>query len=218
MNYAVKYYNLPKNPCWVAGGVGKSKADEMSIWTVEEFETFIEYEDKPAVKLAFDILFWTGMREGELLSLTPSDILPDKSISITKTFTRIDNNDVISDPKTPKSRRIVPIPEFLYNEIQAYLNSIYDIQSDERIFYFTMQLLNAEIKRVAKLANIKQIRVHDLRHSHASMLIQQGYSALLVSERLGHENIETTLNTYSHLYPNEHRNLAQKLDNLRPKQ
>lgn len=218
MNYAVKYYDLPKNPCWVAGSVGKSKAEEMSIWTIEEFEKFIKFEDKPAVKLAFEILFWTGMREGELLALTSGDILPDKSISITKTFTRINSEDVISEPKTPKSKRVIPIPEFLYNEIQAYLSAIYEIQPDERIFYFTMQLLNTEIKRGAKLADIKQIRVHDLRHSHASMLIQQGYSALLVSERLGHENIETTLNTYSHLYPNEHRNLAQNLDKLRSKE
>lgn len=71
-----------------------------------------------------------------------------------------------------------------------------------------------EIKRGCKLSGVKKIRVHDLRHSHASLLIELGYSPLLVSERLGHENIETTLRTYSHLYPNKQKDLAEKLQKL----
>lgn len=216
LNYAVKYYDLPKNPCRIAGSVGKKSAEEMNIWTQEEFEKFIAAEDKPASKLAFEILFWTGMRSGELLALTPADILPDKSISITKSFTRLDGKDIVSAPKTPKGNRVVTIPDFLYNEIYDYMNSVYQIEPDERIFYFTKYHLTAEMKRCAELSGVKKIRVHDIRHSHASMLIEQGYNVLLISERLGHENVETTLNTYGHLYPNKHRELADNLEKMRP--
>ncbi len=68
--------------------------------------------------------------------------------------------------------------------------------------------------RGCKKSGIKRIRVHDLRHSHASLLIEMGFSPLLIAERLGHENIETTLNTYSHLYPHKQAELIQKLENL----
>jgi len=70
------------------------------------------------------------------------------------------------------------------------------------------------MKRGSKEANIKRIRIHDLRHSHASLLIEMGFSPILISERLGHENIETTLQTYSHLYPNKHKEVAEKLQAL----
>lgn len=63
-------------------------------------------------------------------------------------------------------------------------------------------------------SGIRQIRVHDLRHSHASLLIEMGFSPLLISERLGHENIETTLQTYSHLYPNKHSEVADRLQEI----
>ncbi len=75
--------------------------------------------------------------------------------------------------------------------------------------------MNNEIKRVSKKAGVKEIRVHDLRHSHASLLIEMGYSILLVSERLGHEKVETTLNTYAHLYPNKQQKLVEGLQNLK---
>lgn len=215
-NYAVKYYDLPKNPCHIAGSVGKKHASEMNIWTVVEFEKFIAAEDKPASKLAFEILFWTGMRSGELLALTRDDILPNKSIVINKSFTRLDGKDIVSPPKTPKGNRTITIPEFLYNEVYEYMNSVYEIQPDERIFYFTKHHLNTEIKRCSEIAGVKKIRVHDIRHSHASMLIEKGYNILIISERLGHENVETTLNTYGHLYPNKHRELADELENMRP--
>lgn len=214
-NYAVRYYDLAKNPCHIAGSVGKKNADEMNIWTQDEFEQFIAAEDKPPTKLAFEILYWTGMRSGELLALTPADILPDKSISINKSFARLNNEDIISEPKTPKGNRNVPIPDFLYDEIQEYTSSVYKIEPDERIFYFTKSHLTTEMKRCCELSGVKRIRVHDLRHSHASMLINEGCNVLLVSERLGHENIETTLNTYAHLFPNKHRELADNLNKKR---
>jgi integrase len=215
MNYAVKHYHLASNPCQVAGSIGRSKAGEMEIWTQEEYEKFSNWIEKSAIKLAFDVLFYTGMRSGELLALTPADILPDKQISITKNFSKIKGKELFLEPKTPKSKRIISIPGFLYDEIQGYISRLYGIEPSDRIFYFTKSTLEKEIKKLAMKADLKQIRVHDLRHSHASMLIDMGFDILEISERLGHESVKTTLDTYAHLYPDKDKKLADALDQLR---
>ena len=170
-NYAVAHYNLKSNPCKIAGSMGKSKAKEMNIWTREEYELFSSVIDKSAMKLAFDILFWTGIREGELLALTPADILPNRRINIIKNYAKVEQQDLFLEPKTDRSKRCISIPDFLYNDIQTYISKLYGIEDNNRIFYFSKSALDKEIKRYAKKAGLKPIRVHDLRHSHASMLI-----------------------------------------------
>uniref|UniRef100_UPI00262A5DDA tyrosine-type recombinase/integrase n=1 Tax=uncultured Flavonifractor sp. TaxID=1193534 RepID=UPI00262A5DDA len=72
--------------------------------------------------------------------------------------------------------------------------------------------LEHEMKRGVEKSGVKRIRIHDIRHSHASLLVEMGFSPLEIADRLGHEKVETTLNTYSHLYPNKQMKLAQKLD------
>lgn len=215
LNYAVAHYNLPSNPCRVAGSIGSKRADEMSIWTQEEYERFAATIKKTAVKLAFDILFFTGMRIGELLALTPADITPDKRINISKNYTRIHGEELFLTPKTPKSKRSISIPDFLYDEIMTYLGMLYKPDPDDRLFYFTKSLMETEIKRGAEKAGLKKIRLHDLRHSHASLLINMGFAPLEISERLGHESVKTTLDTYSHLYPDKDIQLSKALNKLR---
>lgn len=215
LNYAVRHYGLRSNPCTAAGSIGKSRAGKMKIWTQEEYERFSRQIRKPAMKLAFDILFYTGMRSGELLALTPPDILPDRRISISKTFARVNGQEMFLEPKTPKSRRDISIPDFLYGDITAYISKLYGIGPDDRIFYFTKSALEKEMKRNAPMAGLEPIRVHDIRHSHASMLIEMGFNALEISERLGHESVKTTPDTYSHLYPDKDMQLAERLNQLR---
>lgn len=213
-NYAVKYYDLPNNPCRKAGSMGKGKADEMQFWTKEEFEQFIDVVmNKQQSYMAFMTLFWTGMRMGELLALVVSDVdFQKRTISITKSYQRIGGRDVITEPKTPKSKRVITIPKFLAIDLQDYLNSMYGIQDEDRLFPITKYYLEHEMERGIKGSGVKRIRIHDLRHSHASMLVEMGFSPLEIAERLGHEKIETTLNTYSHLYPNKQEQLADKLN------
>ncbi|MEG1061434.1 MAG: site-specific integrase [Oscillospiraceae bacterium] len=217
MNYAVKYYGLRENPCIKAGSMGKKHADEMNFWTREEFQQFIvSVEDKSVAHACFQILYWCGIREGELLALTLSDIDFDaKTLSVNKSYQRIGQEDIITEPKTPKSKRIVAIPDFLAEELKTYLERLYKPTGATRLFQVTKYFLCHEMDRGCKLSGVKRIRVHDLRHSHASLLIELGFSPLLIAERLGHENIETTLNTYSHLYPHKQAELAQKLDDFR---
>lgn len=215
MNYAVKHYRLPFNPCKAAGSMGKSKADEMNIWTQEQYEQFSGAIQKSSVKLAFDILFYTGMRSGELLALTPADILPAKRIDINKNYAKVKGEDLFLEPKTAKAKRCISIPDFLYDDINEYISKLYGIGKGDRIFYFTKSALEKEIKRAAQKAGLPPIRVHDLRHSHASMLIELGFTPLEIADRLGHESVKTTLDTYSHLYPDKDQKLADRLNQFR---
>ncbi len=215
LNYAVKFYNLPNNPCHVTGSIGKKQAESMQIWTLDEYKKVIAYEDKPAAFIAFEILFWCGLREGELLALTPADITDDKKLKITKSLARVKGEEIISTPKTQKSIRDVSMPDFLYNEVKDYISRIYGIQPHDRLFYFTKGYIKKEIERCSKLAGVKRIRTHDLRHSHASLLIEKGYNIFLISERLGHEKVDTTMNVYGHLYPNKQTALASDLDKIK---
>lgn len=208
MNYAVRYYKLPYNPCAKAGSMGKGEADTMKIWTLDQFEQFISVADKSDAKVAFDILFWTGIREGELLALTPGDFLPDFHLNISKNFAVVEGTQIIKDTKTEHSTRCIAIPQFLYDEVQEYLHGLYGVESTDRLFLFTKSFLINEIKRMAKKADMEPIRVHDLRHSHASLLIEMGFNILAISERLGHKNVQTTWNTYAHLYPDKGKQIA----------
>ena len=212
-NFACKYYKLPENPARICGAMGKKNADTMQFWTVAEFKQFIEetaYNHMSYVM--FNLLFYTGMRSGELLALTGNDIdLEERIITINKTFTQLKGEELITEPKTPKSKRKVTIPPNVAEIIEEYIDMIAYYNPKERLFPTTRGFLTREMQRCCEKSGVKKIRVHDLRHSHASLLIELGFSPLLIAERLGHEEIETTLQTYSHLYPNKQHEVSDRL-------
>lgn len=212
-NHAVKYYNLRENPCKKAGSMGKKKNREMQFWTKEEYLKFAgAMMDKPLSYYAFEMLYWCGLREGELLALTPSDFDFEKRTgSITKSYQRLNGQDLITTPKTEKSNRVITMPKFLSDEIQDYLKMLYDIEPDARMFTVTKSYLYREMERGAKEAGVKRIRVHDLRHSHVSLLIDMGFSATAIADRVGHESIDITYN-YAHLFPSKQTEIADRLD------
>ncbi|MCD6435883.1 MAG: site-specific integrase [Clostridiales bacterium] len=131
-----------------------------------------------------------------------------------KNYARLDREDLILTPNTNKSRRVVTIPKFLCDIVDDYVATLYDYLPLERLFPIARNTLNGHLRRISEKAAVKKIRVHDLRHSHASLLIEEGFTALLISERLGHESIQTTLQTYAHLCPNKHGEVADRLDKL----
>ena len=113
------------------------------------------------------MLYWTGIREGELLALRPADFDFEKqTVSITKSYQRMKGRDVITDPKTPKSNRVVQMPSFLCDEIQDYIKTLYAVQPDDRIFQVTKSYLFREMQRGCKDTGVKRIRIHDLRHPY----------------------------------------------------
>ena len=212
--HARNIYNLANNPCKKVKKMGKSDADRIDFWTREEYDKFIEtFEVGSGYYVLFEILFWTGCREGELLALTKSDFdFVNNKLHISKTYYRADCKDIITTPKTEQSVRTIDIPEFLKCEIKEYVDKWYEMPDDERIFPIVDEAVQHALKRHAEKAGIKRIRVHSLRHSHVAYLINQGVQPLIIKERLGHRDIKITLNTYGHLYPSQQKQVAEMLN------
>ena len=215
LTHASNIYNLNNNPCKKVKKMGKSDADKLNFWTKDEYDCFISGIDRESkYYVIFEILFWTGCREGELLALTKGDIsFENNQISITKTYYHTGRQDVITEPKTKQSVRTVEIPEFLKKEIKDFVDGHYGMPDDERLFPIVQEAVQHKMKRQIAKAGVKNIRVHDLRHSHVAYLINKGIEPLLIKERVGHKDIRITLNTYGHLYPNQQRRVADLLDN-----
>ena len=211
-NHAVKYYGLKNNPARIAGNMGKEESREMLFWTTDEYKKFSEaMMDKPMSFYAFEVLYWTGMREGELLALTPKDFdLENKTVTINKSYQRLKGEDVITPPKTAKSNRVIKIPDFLAEEVEEYINGLYGISDKDRLFPFTKNYLLHEMERGCKETGVKRIRIHDIRHSHISLLIEMGFSAVAIADRVGHESIDITYH-YAHLFPSTQDSMVEKL-------
>lgn len=215
-NFAVRFYNLPANPCRVAGNLVGKKGKSLDFWTREEFDRFVDTFDKTdPYYAAFMTLYYTGMRIGELQALTIADVdLKEGVIHISKTYSVIDGKEVITAPKTEKSNRDVLIPHFLCEILKEQVQRYYKVPPNTRLFQMSRQPYREQMKKHCGLAGVKKIRLHDLRHSHASLLIELGFSALLVSERLGHESVSTTLDIYAHLFPSKQVQVVERLNKL----
>ena len=203
-------------PAQKAGNMGSEEKKEMLFWTKAEYDKFIDaVMDKPISYYAFEMLYWCGIRMGELLALTPADFDFDRgTVSITKSYQRINKQDVITTPKTKKSIRVIQMPSFLCDEMQDYLRRLPGAEDGSRIFPISKHYLHSEMQRGSKAAGVKRIRIHDLRHSHISLLIDQGFSALAIADRVGHESIDITYR-YAHLFPTRQTEMADKLDSLK---
>ena len=214
-NHAIRFYKLTGNPARTAGNMGSEKGVEMKFWTKAEYLRFSEVMmDDPFSYFCFEMLYWCGIREGELLALTKEDFnFQTKEVSITKTFQHIKGKDIITDPKTPKSKRKIVMPDFLCEELQDYFRMCYNTNPTDRAFPTTKHSLRRKIILGCKQQGLTLIRVHDLRHSHVSLLIHMGFSAVAIADRMGHESIDITLR-YAHLFPSVQTKMANQLDQI----
>ena len=215
-NHAIRYYDLKSNPAAKAGHIGEKEAGEMEFWTKEEYQKFADaIMGKPKSFYAFEVLYWCGIRVGELLALTPGDFdFENGLLRINKSYQRIGKRDVITEPKTKKSIRTIKMPNFLCEEIKEYLNMLYGIKPNDRMFVVTKSFLHHEMDRGSKAAGVKRIKIHGLRHSHISHLIDLGFLAVAIADRVGHESIDITYR-YAHLFPSKQVDMANKLDEER---
>ena len=164
--------------------------------------------------MAFETLYWCGLRLGELLALTPADFdFENKIIYVTKSYQRIKGEDVITPPKTDKSIRRVLMPDFFAEEIRQYIANLKDATETDRIFQFTKSYLHHEMRRGCSASGVKRIRIHGIRHSHISLLIDMGFSAVAIADRVGHESIDITYR-YSHVFPSTQMEIVSKLNNV----
>lgn len=218
-NHAKKYFHLEKNPCDNMG-MFKSKElkKEMLFWTYDEFKKFIEKADDEFYKLMFITLFKTGLRKGELQALQWKDFKND-TLDVSKTWARLDVGYFdLSSPKTPNSYRTIKIDIEVLKGLKTRLKTVNKtIGFNDEFFIFgdTSPISASQIDRMftryIKQSNVKRIRIHDLRHSHASYLISLGANIVMVSNRLGHASTQETLDTYGHMYPNQEDAIIKKM-------
>lgn len=215
-NHAIKFYGLETNPATKVGNMGTDKEVKNSFWTQEQYKAFSEaIMDEPMFYYIFEVLYWCGLREGELLALTLDDInFKNKTIDINKTYYVLEGKEYITSPKTIESKRIITIPDFLCEDLKDYTQTIYGLEGNQRIFPASKSALYRAMKRGAAKANVPVIRIHDLRHSHVSLLINLGYSATAIAKRVGHSSVYITFH-YAHLFPSIQQQMAQQLNNLK---
>lgn len=209
-NFAVKYYGLLRNPMHIVNPIAKRNTRD-DFWTFDEFTQFIRaipVKDKH-YKLIFELLFFSGMRIGELMALSCHDFdFEQNTISINKAYSSVSKK--ITSPKTASSVRTIPMPKSIMDKVRAYIDSFVEVP--ERVFYTSSNMLVRKIKIYARKAGIKPISPHGLRHSHASYLIRAGVPITTISQRLGHVNPNTTLKIYSHMYVKDAQNVADLLE------
>ena len=214
--YAVKVYGLAKNPCSIAGNFGRSKTSKDEYWTVEEFNCFLNaVKDDIEQEAVFTLLFYSGMRIGEVQALTIDDFdFAKNTVTISKTYQRLERKDVIGPPKTEGSRRTITLPPSVMAKVREYHFTLYDKGKANRLFFRSQECYLRWLKRGAQRAGVKLITLHSLRHSHASLLINMGTPIKQISERLGHDNVKTTLTVYAHMYKERETEMITMLESF----
>lgn len=213
MNYAVSYYNLPSNPCNKAGHMGK-RTKSMKFWTLEQYNVIIKQISDLHAHVALQTLFYSGMRFGEMLALTLSDFdFANNTIHITKSLQRKSSGNLITPPKTENGVRLVNMPAAVMEEIRDYSGRFYGLEPSDRVFTFTKTLVRNHMKKAADETGIPFIRIHDLRHSHVSLLIEMKFTPHLIADRIG-DTVQMVNNTYGHLYPNKQQEVAERLNEI----
>lgn len=211
-NHAIRYYELKENPARKAGNMGKDKGKEIEFWTKTEYDAFSSLVmEKKSYYYSYQVLYWCGLRVGELLALTKEDFnFKSKTVTINKSYQKIQGKDVITTPKTEKSNRTVTIPDFLSKELEIYAKE-QKKNKTERFFPLTKSALRYEMTKVCEKNGLNRIKIHSIRHSHVSLLVEMGFSAVAIADRVGHESIDITYR-YAHLFPSKQQEIAQQLD------
>ena len=221
--YGYKYHDVTNTMAKVDRPRDLDPKKEMQFWTLEEFEAFIAEVPSLMYRAYFLTLYLTGCRRGEGAALSWEDVdLTRQTIPINKNVTSKTSEGAykITTPKNKGSNRTVSIPSYLRDILAEYKNSLPKNVTAPRMFVFggdrppPTTSTDRTFAKACAAAGVKKIRIHDLRHSCASLLISKGVSIVAVSKRLGHTSIEQTLKTYTHLLPDDEQEMIDILENL----
>ncbi len=234
LNFGVKMEYLPSNPLVKIGGFKdddfSTPQDKLQYYTAEQFKAFIKCAEARCTSLNdwglyvfFNIAFFTGMRKGEINALKWTDIEGD-IINVRRSVAqKVKGKDIVeTPPKNKSSYRQIKAPKRLIDvlnehrirqeQAKGFTPSFrvcggYKCLSDTSISNFNIACADA--------AELPHIRVHDFRHTHATLLINEGINIQEIARRLGHSNVEMTWNTYSHLYPREEERALNVLNSIK---
>ena len=213
---AVRFYDLPENPCVLAGRIGRTgQSQRADIWTLNEFWKVYDHIPDPSIRTQVAFIFWTGLRKGELYGLKWEDF--DRSrgeIRIVRSYQRHDGRGLLLPPKTARGKRIISLPLHQCEALEMHYRNQNCPSPNEHIFKWTKRKLEDGIAEACARSGVKRIRVHDIRHSHASLLIRMNADIAAISQRLGHSSITMTLNVYAHTYDRADRTIANQLDSV----
>ncbi|SFX78233.1 Site-specific recombinase XerD [Thermoactinomyces sp. DSM 45891] len=197
------------------------------VWDMETVNQFLSFTKDRELYIIYVLATYTGMRKGEILGLRWDDCdLKNGRVNVNQTLSLVNNKLVFQDPKTKGSKRTIPLPEFALhclkkhklqqNQQKLQLGSAYQdhdlVISSNNGEPLPPYIVNYDFKKMLQKASLPKIRFHDLRHSHATILLKIGENPKVVSERLGHTTIGMTLDTYSHVLPDMQKSLADNFD------
>lgn len=239
---AVGWEMLKSNPA-DAVQAPRAEIIEMHVWDADTVNEFLETIKDKKLYIPVLLALQTGMREGEICALRWKDVdFKNGSIHVTKNMQCLNGEIILKDPKTKKSKRNIALMKSTIDILKNHKSKqVLSINEDDnfvcchedgrpfrtvyvsREFAKLLKRLNIEYQEQKKKAGYKVkdtdvkfpvIRFHDLRHTHATLMLQAGINPKIVSERLGHANISITLDTYSHVLPDMQREAVEKLDDL----
>lgn len=231
-NYGINYYDFPSNPAKKAGKPQASQiqswaydpsveenelSDVYNVWSPEEFHRAMDEIISDRIEwTAFQVMFGTGCRVGECLGLQVRDYDPEaRTLRINKTFIENKGKQYLGRPKTPESVRTVTLSNNLCVLLNDYIASMHKPQPSDRLFPSRAARFRAAIHKAADRSGVHHIPAKNLRHSHASYLINAKNAPIgKVSRRLGHKNINTTLRVYARWFVNDDSDLADLTEEL----
>ena len=227
---AVQLKVITNNPANAAEAPEPSaRKNEMRFLTIEQVRQLLKHAGETSTYYPiYQLAIFTGLRRGELLALRWSDVnLDNRTASIRQTLTETYDGDLIKQPpKTRSGIRTVALSHEVIKLLRSHRVQQTErrlklgaARADENLIvttnvggYVNPSNLHRHFKKLLKRAQLPQVRFHDLRHTHATLMLQQGEHPKVVSERLGHNNIQITLDTYSHALPNIQKEAADRLD------
>ena len=211
-DYGVKHYGLKTNPVNDASRVKKYSADDRAkMWSIEQYQQFRNILKRKDMIAIFDIMFYAGLRIGEVMMLTPNDITPYQ-INIDKALVQLSYKNTKTDtPKSNNSTRCVQIPKFLYESLKEYIDNSFGLKPTDVIFNIQEQTIRVHLNANAVKAGLPRISPHCLRHSYASHLLKLTRDPATVAKQLG-DTVDTLLKTYAHMVPDADREAADKFE------
>ncbi len=216
LSHAVKWGYIIRNVC-DAVDPPRPRHKEMKALNAVEVQKLLEASNQSPYRHIFYLAIYSGLRLGELLGLRWSDLdIENRALSINRAIARIAGKGlVVTEPKTARSRRLISLPEStvaLLSSMKAQQRDLWesrDVQLDEEAYIFSSwtggpmspDTVSHAFRKIIRKSGLPEVRFHDLRHTHATLMLKQGVHPKIVSERLGHSSINITLDTYSHVLP-----------------